>query len=92
MINPEILVSEGTQTGDEACLSVPGLKGTVERPEKLTVRYTDRSGAEQDLPADGRLAVIISHEVDHLNGILYKDKAADGTLRENTPEEDEAKK
>lgn len=89
MINPEIISTEGSQCGDEGCLSIPGMIGTVERPEKLTVRYLDRSGDDKSLEAGERLAVIISHEVDHLNGILYKDKAAPDTFRENTSEEDE---
>jgi peptide deformylase len=87
LINPEIVQTDGKQTGDEGCLSLPGLIGTVERPEKVTVKYYDRGLNEQNLSVDGRLAVIIAHEADHLEGILYKDRAAPGTIRENTEEE-----
>jgi len=92
MINPEIVSADGKQTGDEGCLSLPGLIGTVERPEKLTVKYLDCDGDEQTLSVDGRLAVIIAHEADHLEGVLYKDRAAPGTLRENTEDEEEERK
>jgi len=91
MINPEIVDSDGVQTGDEACLSVPGLIGTVDRPEKVTVKFLDRKGMTQTLTAEGRLAIIVSHEIDHLDGVLYKDRAAPGTMRENTPDEENGK-
>jgi peptide deformylase len=89
MINPVITETEGTQTSDEGCLSIPGMIGTVERPEKLKVKYTDRRGNEKELAAEGRFAVIICHETDHLDGVLYKDVAMPDTFRENTPDEDE---
>lgn len=89
MVNPEIVSSEGTQTSDEGCLSIPGMIGTVERPEKLTVKYLDRTGKEITLDAEERFAIIISHELDHLDGVLYKDKVISNTFRENTSDDEE---
>lgn len=59
----------------EGCLSVPGLWGNVERYAKVLVRYQDRVGVEQLLHADDyKLAVVVQHELDHLNGVLFIDK------------------
>lgn len=74
MINPEIYSKTGEEIGPEGCLSVPGKAGTVERPSELKVKYMDENGEEQDLQAEGFLARVICHEVDHLNGVLYTDK------------------
>ncbi len=75
MINPEITEREGTQTGDEACLSVPGLCGTVERPEKIKITALNLDGNRQEYEFEGFDAVVMCHEYDHLDGILYTDKA-----------------
>jgi len=77
-INPriEFLTSE-TQGFWEGCLSVPGLRGYVERPEKVKINYLDREGNEQELIASGFLATVLQHELDHLNGILYIDRIKD---------------
>ena len=75
MINPEITEREGTQTGDEACLSVPGLCGTVERPEKIKITALDLDGNRQEYEFEGFDAVVMCHEYDHLDGVLYTDKA-----------------
>lgn len=75
LINPEILESDGVQSDDEGCLSVPGMIGTVERPEYLKIKGLNRDGEEVVYEADGYLAVVFSHEYDHLDGILYIDKA-----------------
>ena len=75
MINPEITEKEGTQTGDEACLSVPGLCGTVERPEKIKITALDLDGNRQEYEFEGFDAVVMCHEYDHLDGVLYTDKA-----------------
>lgn len=74
-INPEIIYSEGTQTFCEGCLSLPGKSADVERPEKIKIKALDRNGQEFELEADGLLAVCICHEYDHLEGILFTDKA-----------------
>lgn len=74
MINPEILETEGEEIDVEGCLSVPGRSGTVSRPESIKVNYLDVDGKENTLEAEGLLARVICHEVDHLDGILYIDR------------------
>ncbi len=73
LINPEIIEQEGTQTGREGCLSVPGRQGVVTRPMKVRVRYQNRKGEWQEREAEGFEARAICHETDHLNGRLYVD-------------------
>ena len=87
MIDPEIYEEEGSEIDDEGCLSVPGLIGTVERPERIRIRAKDLNGELQDYEFEGFEARIMCHEYDHLNGILYIDKATD--VREPSYEEDE---
>ena len=77
LINPDILESFGAVTDDEACLSVPGLVGKVERPEKIKVQAKNRTGEVFVLEAEGLLAKAISHEIDHLEGVLFVDKATE---------------
>ena len=77
MINPEIYFEEGSEEEYEGCLSVPGLIGIVERPQKIKIRALDRDGVEQDYEFEGFDARVMCHENDHLNGILYTDKAHD---------------
>lgn len=75
-INPEILSMEGLVAGEEGCLSVPGYFGTVERPEKVRLRAQDRKGEFYEIEAEGLKAVAICHEYDHLEGVLFTDKAS----------------
>lgn len=74
-INPQIIEQKGKQLGDEACLSVKGKCGKVERPMKVKVKAQDREGKEFTVKAEGFLARAFCHEYDHLNGILYIDRA-----------------
>lgn len=74
-VNPEIIKTEGSIDAEEGCLSVPGYSGTVNRPESVLLRYTDENGKEHEMEADGFMARAIFHELDHLEGILYTDKA-----------------
>ena len=74
-INPVILQQKGEQTGWEGCLSVRGKSGVVSRPMKLTLSYYDRNGEKHLLKAKGFFARAICHELDHLDGVLYIDKA-----------------
>ncbi|MDY2960322.1 MAG: peptide deformylase [Hornefia sp.] len=76
MINPEIYHREGSVPGEEGCLSVPGLVGTVERPEKIKMKAQDLEGNWQDYEFEGFEARVMCHEYDHLEGILYTDKAS----------------
>ena len=73
LINPEIIDKNGTQTGREGCLSIPGRQGVVTRPMKVTVKYQDHKGKEQLLTTEGFEARAICHELDHLDGKLYVD-------------------
>lgn len=74
-INPVMVKQSGKQTGDEGCLSVKGKYGTVMRPNKVTVSAFDRNGKKFTVNAEGFLARAFCHEYDHLDGILYVDKA-----------------
>ncbi len=74
-VNPEIVEMEGSQTGDEGCLSVPGYQGTVERPERIRIKGLDRDGNPQEFDFEGWEAIVMCHEFDHLEGILYIDKS-----------------
>ncbi len=73
LINPEILAREGVETGDEGCLSVPGVTEGVERAARVRVRALDTAGKTIEFEADGLLAVCIQHEMDHLVGKLFVD-------------------
>ena len=75
MINPVIVNKEGSVVGGEGCLSVPEYEGEVERAEKVECEFTDRSGKRYLIETDGLLAIAIQHELDHLDGVLFIDKA-----------------
>jgi peptide deformylase len=76
VVNPEIVrPSQETVVGTEGCLSIPGLVGDVERSESVTVKGFSRRGQPMKIKASGWLARIFQHEVDHLNGVLFTDKA-----------------
>ena len=74
-INPVLLQQKGEQSGWEGCLSVRGKSGIVSRPMKVTLSYQDRTGEKRLLKAKGFFARAICHELDHLDGVLYIDKA-----------------
>jgi len=73
LINPKIVASEGSQTYQEGCLSVPGIFADVDRADRITVESLDRHGNVQNFEAEGLLAVCIQHEMDHLIGKLFVD-------------------
>ncbi len=80
-VNPVIRdLSAELQGFWEGCLSVPGLRGYVERPRKIEVTYLDEKGRPQRLVAEGFLATVVQHELDHLQGILYVDRIKDSKL------------
>jgi peptide deformylase len=74
-INPEIeFLTDESQGFWEGCLSVPGLRGYVERPKKIKVKYLNDKGEDKELIAEGFLATVLQHELDHLHGVLYVDR------------------
>ena len=75
LINPEIIASEGEQTGEEGCLSLPGECGIVTRPMVVTVRAQDRNGNPFEYTGEGLTARCFCHELDHLDGVLYPERA-----------------
>ena len=74
LINPVIVSKEGTQTGDEGCLSVPNIYEPVTRPMKVTVRAQDRNGKNIVVTGEGLKARALCHEIDHLDGVLFIDR------------------
>ncbi len=80
-INPKIsFLTDEEQGFWEGCLSVPGLRGYVERPKKIKVNYLNQRGEESEIVAEGFLATVLQHELDHLQGILYIDRIRDPKL------------
>ena len=75
LINPVILETSGSQTDDEGCLSVPGKYAPVERPNYVKAKAMDRDGNEFIIEGEELMARALCHEIDHLDGILYIDKA-----------------
>jgi peptide deformylase len=71
IINPEILTREGSQTGEEGCLSIPGFRDQVKRANRVTVRAQNEHGETVEIEGDELLARALQHEIDHLNGILF---------------------
>lgn len=75
LINPEIVETDGEQEGPEGCLSIPGVFGWVKRPEHVKVRAQDRNGAWFEYEGDGLTARCFCHEIDHLDGVLFDERA-----------------
>lgn len=88
LINPVIVERDGEQTGDEGCLSLPGKVATVTRPNHVICRCLNEDMEEIEIEGEGLLARAICHELDHLDGVLYKD-VADGPLRDVEYEDSE---
>lgn len=80
LVNPRIEKASGEQVGPEGCLSLPGLYGLVRRSEKATVRGLDSRGRVRKITGEGLLARAIEHEIDHLNGVLFTDRAEPDSL------------
>lgn len=75
LINPQIIKEEGEQLHVEGCLSIPGIMGEVKRPAKTVVEALNAKGEKIQVEGTGLLSVCLCHEIDHLSGILFKDKA-----------------
>ena len=88
LINPEILETSGEQTGDEGCLSVPGMAGQVTRPNYVKVKALDVNMEEQIYEGEGLLARAFCHEIDHLDGKMYT-ALVEGELHKVTYDEED---
>lgn len=88
LINPEILETSGEQTGDEGCLSVPGMVGQVTRPNYVKVKALDVNMNEQIYEGEGLLARAFCHEIDHLDGKMYTE-LVEGELHKVTYDEED---
>lgn len=88
VINPRIIKSSGEDIGPEGCLSIPGLQGDVARAERVTVTGLDENGQKIKIKAEGLLARVFQHEIDHLDGTVFIDRADPDTL-ETVPLHDE---
>ena len=88
MVNPQVVKTSGSQTGDEGCLSVPGKAGTVTRPDEVTVRFMGEDGEWYELEGRELLARAICLECDHLDGKLYID-IVEGELHDTVMEEED---
>ena len=78
IINPEIIEVLGSQLSNEGCLSLPGIQKDVVRPEKVRVKALNEKGEEIVIEGEGLLAIALCHEIDHLDGVLFIDKAIEG--------------
>ena len=91
LINPKIVKKSGKQTIIEGCLSVPGVEGPVGRAAKVTVKAMNKAGENITVDAEGLLATVFQHEIDHLDGKLFIDRIKDPNLityRPKTPKEE----
>lgn len=87
LVNPKIIKEKGKQEVDEGCLSFPNQFGKVVRPAKITIEALNENGQQVKIEGEGLLAQAISHELDHLEGILFVDKVIPGTLEYATQAE-----
>lgn len=86
LVNPEIVRSSGRQVGPEACLSIPDWYGDVPRAMNVTVKARDEDDREVRIKANGYLARILQHEIDHLDGILFLDRVEDRSTLQHVSE------
>lgn len=91
LVNPEIIAFEGEQINPEGCLSIPGRRCTVMRPQKLTVRAQDRFGEVFELSCEDFCAVAVCHEIDHLQGVLYVDRMIEDVTEQYQSQEPDEK-
>lgn len=88
LVNPKIIKESGKQEVEEGCLSFPNQYARIIRPEKVTIEALNEKGEKIRIKGEGLLAQAISHELDHLDGILFVDKIIPGTLEYVTPNND----
>lgn len=87
LVNPKIIKQDGKQEVEEGCLSFPNQYAKIIRPAKVTIEALNENGKKIKIKAEGLLAQAISHEIDHLDGVLFVDKIIPGTLEYVAPEE-----
>lgn len=87
LVNPKIIKQDGKQEVEEGCLSFPNQYAKIIRPAKVTIEALNENGKKVKIKAEGLLAQAISHEIDHLDGVLFVDKIIPGTLEYVAPEE-----
>lgn len=92
LINPVIVSQSGEQNYIEGCLSIPGMYGEVQRPAVVKVEALNPKGEKVVINGEGLLAVVLCHEIDHLDGILYKDKAIRMMTKEELEKESNEKR
>jgi peptide deformylase len=92
LINPEILTAEGEEVATEGCLSIPRLQGDVPRSQRITVAGLDARGRRVRIEAEEYLARVFQHEIDHLNGVLFTDRALQKSLHMISEEEEAERK
>jgi peptide deformylase len=90
IVNPRLRARGGEQVGFEGCLSLPTLHGDVSRPDWVVVSGLDENGEPTKLEAEGLVARCLMHEIDHLDGVLFLDRAVPGSLSWMVPDEREA--
>jgi peptide deformylase len=86
LIDPVITSQEGSEVASEGCLSLPNLNGDVERATEVTVRFVDENGKKRTQTWRDLAARVVQHEIDHLDGVLFTDRAVKGTLHLVEPE------
>jgi peptide deformylase len=86
LVNPVVTRAEGEQLGEEGCLSIPALYGEVRRAHKVEVEALDRKGRPIVAELEGLPARVVQHEIDHLDGVLFVDRADPATLHWKDPE------
>lgn len=89
LINPEIISQEGSEMRVEGCLSFPNISGWVERPTRVVFRGLNRNGEEKTYEGTGLMAQAVSHELDHLDGVLFVDKVERWCTDEELEEDEE---
>ncbi|MFC1568478.1 peptide deformylase [Candidatus Margulisiibacteriota bacterium] len=91
LVNPRILEKSGKQTFTEGCLCLPGVEAPVERAAYVKVKGLDRAGRSGTIEAEGLLATVLQHEIDHLDGYVFIDRVSDPSLIKHLPFEQEKK-
>jgi peptide deformylase len=89
LVNPEVVKADGRVLGYEGCLSIPGWTGEVPRADRLTVKGVGIDGRPVRIKAQGWLARVLQHEIDHLDGILFLDRVEDRSTIREVPEDEE---